>query len=163
MADAQDNLAQTAETVDASDNRQRLLVVTPPAYRHVSKESRPVTSLATVFGRFAEMQHLVGDQVIALEESVEQQGEKLADVAAQLPEIMERINWLIAGYYEEARQAQTLREKLARQEAVLATVTEAVQGLCEDQTDWKQMLDHLAQVLGRAQNKPVRRPESFAE
>jgi len=163
MADTQDNLAQAVEPVDASGNRQRLLVVTPLAHRNVSKEGRPVTSLATVFGRFAEMQHLVGDQVIALEESVEQQGKQLADVAAQLPEIMERVNWLIASYYEEARQAQALREKLARQDAVLATVTEAVQGLCENQTDWKQTLDQLAQVLGRAQNKPVRAPKSLAE
>jgi tRNA A37 threonylcarbamoyladenosine synthetase subunit TsaC/SUA5/YrdC len=76
---------------------------------------------------------------------------------------MERVNWLIGSYYEEARQAQALREKLARQDAVLATVTEAVQGLCENQTDWKQTLDQLTQVLGRAQNKPVRAPKSLEE
>jgi chromosome segregation ATPase len=148
MADAQDTLAQALEMADSSGNRQRLVVVTPPAHRCVSKEGRPVTSLATVFGRLAEMQHLVGDQVTALEESVEQQGEQLAEVTAQLPEIMERMNWLIASYYEEARQAQTLREKVARQEAVLATVTEAVQGLCEDQAKWKRTLDRLLQVVG---------------
>jgi len=108
------------------------------------------------------MQHLVGDQVIALEESVEQQGRQLAEVTAQLPDIMERVNWLIASYYEEARQAQTLREKLARQEAVLASVAEAVQGLCEDQANWKQTLDQLLQVLGRAQNTSVRTPKSLA-
>jgi chromosome segregation ATPase len=163
MANVQDNLAQAVETADVSANRQRLLVVTPPARRNVSKEGRPVTSLATVFGRFAEMQHLVGDQVIALEESVEQQGERLAELAAQLPEIMERMNWLIASYYEETRQTQTLREKLARQEAVLATVTEAVRGLCENQADWKQTLDHLTQVLDWAQNRPVRAPKSLEE
>ena len=162
MADAQDNLAQTVETVDAPGNRQRLLVVTPPAHRNVPKEGRPVTSLATVFGRFAEMQQLVGDQVIALEESIEQQGQQLAEMATQLPDIMERVNWLIASYYEEARQAQTFREKLARQDAVLATVAEAVQGLCENQADWKQTLDQLAQVLGRAQSTPVRAPRNLA-
>jgi archaellum component FlaC len=151
------------ETVDASGNRQRLLVVTPPAHRTITQEGRPVSSLATVFGRFAEMQHLVGDQVIALEESVEQQGKQLADVATQLPEIMERVNWLISSYYEEARQAQVLRERLARQDAVLATVTEAVRGLCENQADWKQTLDQLAQVLGRAQSAQVRAPRSLAE
>ena len=86
MADATDRLPQPdlapqeprAESADVPAGRQRLLVVSPPASR--SKESRPVTSLASVFGRFAEMQQLVGDQVVTLEDSVQQQGQQLADV-----------------------------------------------------------------------------------
>ena len=76
MADASDRLPQSdfapldprAETADPSTNRQRLLVLSPPANRAPYKEGRPVTSLATVFGKFAEVQHLVGDQVMALED-----------------------------------------------------------------------------------------------
>jgi septal ring factor EnvC (AmiA/AmiB activator) len=141
-----------------SPNRQRLLVVSPPANRTAPKDSRPVTSLANVFGRFAEMQHLVGDQVIALEDSVQQQGQQLADVSAQLPDMKERINWLIATYYEDDRKSQAMREQLARQEAGLATLTDAVRGLCEAQTQWKQTLEQLLQLLGRAQTPMVPTP-----
>jgi hypothetical protein len=131
MIDAQNKLSEPAETGDSTAYRQRLLVVGPPASRSVSREGRSVTSLASVFGRFAETQHQVGDQVIALEDAVQQQGQLLADVAAQLPDMKERINWLIASCYEDNRQSQTVHQRLDRQEAGLATLTEAVRGLCE--------------------------------
>ena len=129
MADAPDGLPQQdlapLETTDSS-NRQRLLVVTPPANRIVHKDGRPVTRLATVFGRFAEVQQLVGDQVIALDDSVQQQGQQLNEISAQLPDMKERINWLIASYYEEDRQKEAFRDRLARQEAGMARLTDAV-------------------------------------
>jgi septal ring factor EnvC (AmiA/AmiB activator) len=156
MTDAQDRLPEPPETTDSTANRQRLLVVSPPP--RMAQRERPVTSLAAVFGRFADVQHQVGDQVIALEDSVQQQGQQLADVAAQLPDMKERINWLIASYYEDDRQSQGLRDRLARQEAGLATLTEAVRGLCEAQAQWKQTMDQLLQILGRAQGAPVPAP-----
>jgi chromosome segregation ATPase len=154
MSELQDFLAEPVEPADSGENRPRLLVVNPPPGRTAPKEGRPVTSLAAVFSRFTEMQNLVGDQVIALEDSVQQQGRQLADVSAQLPDMKERINWLIASYYEDAQQSQSIRERLARQEAGLATLAEAVRGLCEAQAQWKQTMDQLLQVLGRAQNAP---------
>src|ERR1039458_326178 len=171
MADAIDQLSQPdlatlepcTETAASSVNRQRLLVVNPPQNRTLRRDGRPVTSLATVFGRFAEMQHLVGDQVIALEDSVEQHGQQLADVSAQLPDMKERINWLIASYYEDDRESQSVRERLARQEAGLVTLTEAVRGLCEAQAQWKQTFDQLLQILGRAQSPPVPAPPRWPE
>ncbi len=152
MADAPDFLSDPPETVETPGNRQRLLVVGPPANRAASREGRPVTNLASVFGRFAEMQQLVGDQVIVLEDSVQQQGQQLADVSAQLPDMKERINWLIASYYEDDREAQGMRERLTRQEAGLATLSAAVRGLCEALAQWKLTLDQLLQSLGRAQS-----------
>jgi septal ring factor EnvC (AmiA/AmiB activator) len=149
MGDAQDRLADAADTAETPGNRQRLLVVSPPASRAGRKEGRPVTSLARVFGRLAEMQHLVGGQVTALEDSVTQQGRQLAELSEQLPDMKERINWLIASYYEESRQSQNMREALARQEAGLATLSETVRGLCEAQAQWRQTLDRLLQILGR--------------
>jgi septal ring factor EnvC (AmiA/AmiB activator) len=170
MADAIDkvepNPAPTEQRADASDpsaNRQRLLVVSPPANRAMHKEGRPVTSLATVFGRFAEMQQLVTEQVIGLEESVQQQGQQLAEVAAQLPDMKERINWLIASYYEDERQNDTIRARLTRQEAGLATLTEAVRNLCETQAQWKHTLDQLLEILGRAQSLTVPAPARWPE
>jgi regulator of replication initiation timing len=163
MADAQDILSEPLEAVETPGNRQRLLVVSPPANRTANREGRPVTNLASIFGRFAEMQHLVGDQVIALEDSVQQQGQQLADVSAQLPDMKERINWLIASYYEDDRESQSVRERLTRQEAGLATLTAAVRGLCEAQAQWKQTLDQLLQILGRAQSLTVPAPPSLPE
>jgi hypothetical protein len=122
-----------------------------------------VTSLATVFGRFAEMQHLVGEQVIALEESVEHQGQQLAEVAEQLPDMKERINWLIATFYDEDRKEEALRERLSRQEANLAVVTDAVRNLCEAQAQWKHTLEQLFEILGRAQGLTVPAPPRFPE
>jgi hypothetical protein len=163
MADVPERLPEPAETADAPANRQRLLVVSPPASRNLQKEGRPVTSLATVFGRFAEMQHMVVDQVIALEDSVQQQGQQLVEVSGQLPDMKERINWLIASYYEDDRNLQSVRERLARQEAGLATLTEAVRGLCEAQAQWKHTMDQLLQILGRAQGTPVPAPPRWGD
>jgi regulator of replication initiation timing len=109
------------------------------------------------------MQHLVCDQVIALEDSVQQQAHQLGDVAAQLPDMKERINWLIGSYYEEDRESQSIRERLARQEAGLTTLTAAVRGLCEAQAQWKQTFDQLLQILGRAQSLPVPAPPMLPE
>ena len=106
---------------------------------------------------------MVGDQVVALEDSVQQQGQQLADVSAQLPDMKERINWLIASYYEDDRQSQSVRERLARQEAGLATLTEAVRGLCEAQAQWRHTLDQLLQILGGAPSPPVPTPPSWPE
>jgi uncharacterized coiled-coil protein SlyX len=155
MADAIDNVQ--------TDLAPRLLVVSPPASRTSLKDGRPVTSLATVFGRFAEMQHLVGEQVIALEESVEHQGLQLAEVAEQLPDMKERINWLIATFYDEDRKEEALRERLSRQEANLAVVTDAVRSLCEAQAQWRHTLDQLLEILGRAQNLTVPAPPRIPE
>lgn len=155
MADAPNVLSDPVERIDNPAVRQRLLVLSPSPNRAPQREARSVTNLASVFSRFAEMQSLVGDQVIALEESVEQQGQQLSDLAAQLPDMKERINWLIATYYEEDLDRQSLRERLARQEAGLAALTTAVRGLCDTQAQWRQTLDQLLQVLGRAQSAPL--------
>jgi hypothetical protein len=157
MIDTHEELPDLAEAPDATAMRQRLLVISPPASRSPQRE-RPVTSLGSVFGKFAEMQHQVADQVIVLEDAMEQQGQQLADVASQLPDMKERINWLIATYYEESRQSRSIHERLARQEAGLATLTDAVRGLCEAQAQWKDTIGQLLQVLGRPQAAPVAAP-----
>jgi septal ring factor EnvC (AmiA/AmiB activator) len=145
MADAPNILSEPPDASDGSAIRQRLLVVSPPANRQPQKDPRPVSSLASVFGRLAE----------ALDEPLAQHEQQLSEVAAQLPDMKERINWLIATYYEEDRDRQAFRERLARQEAGLAALTTAVRGLCETQAQWRQTLEQLMQVLGRAYSAPV--------
>jgi hypothetical protein len=135
----------------------RLLVVAPPASR--TREGRPATILANAFGQFAEMQQMVGDQVIALEASVDQQGQQLSDLSAQLPDMKERINWLIASYYEENHTSQSLQERLTRQEESLGALADAVRCLCEAQAQWKQTLDRLMQAMTGGQ-APAAAPQT---
>jgi len=161
VAKVQDQLSESVAITDPAGTRQRLLVLNPPANRHTPNEGRPATSLAAVFDRFAETQHLVGEQVIALEDLVREQGEQLAEASAQLPDIKERINWLIATYYEDQQTSQSFRERLARQEAGLATLTEAVRGLCETQAQWRQTLEQMLVLLGRAHGTPIPSPPSW--
>ncbi len=147
MTDGSDHLEESDFTPVEAPNRPRLLVVNPPANR-IPKE-RPVTNLATIFGRFAEAQQQVGDQVVVLEECIQQQGDQIAEVAAQLPDMRERINWLIASYYEDDCEHKMLRDRLAKQEAGLASLTESVRALCEAQAQWKETIGQLLQALGR--------------
>lgn len=163
MADAADRLPDGAEVGDGAGNRQRLLVVSPPADRGVHKDGRSLNGLAAAFGRFAEAEHLMGEQVLALEDSVEQQGRQLTEMAAQLPDMKERINWLIANYYEEDVEAHAIRERLALQEVQLTNLTEAVRGLCETQIQWRQTLEKFLQVLGRVQSAPTAAPPASAD
>ena len=170
MTDPTDKLAQVEtatlgprpEIADPA-TRSRLLVVTPPVNRTAHKEGRAVTSLATVFGKFAEAQQLVSEQVVALEDTLTQQGLHLSDVSAQLPDVKERINWLIASYYEEGCKSEVLRERITRQEETMAKLTDTVRQLCEVQTQWKTSLDQLIQIFGRVQNLSVVEPPQFAQ
>ena len=56
-----------------------------------------------------------------------------------------------------------MRERLIRQEASLATLTDAVRGLCEAQAQWKHTMDQLLQILGRAQAPIVPAPPRWPE
>ncbi|HUB79195.1 MAG TPA: hypothetical protein VMB03_10385 [Bryobacteraceae bacterium] len=158
MAEVQEQTSEPFSTSDSTGNRQRLLVLNPAANRNLPKEGGAATNLAAVFGRFAEIEQLMGEQLIALEGMVQQQGEQLTEVSAQLPDIKERINWMIATYYESEQTSQSFRERLARQEAGLSTLAEAVHGLCDTQAQWKQTLEQFLLVLGRAQSVPVPKP-----
>lgn len=161
MTDATGRLAPELpilpETADPA-LRQRLLVVAPPPSRPPVQDGRPVTNLAAVFGRFAEIQKQFGDQVGALEDSIEQQKWSVADLAAQLPDMRERINWLIATYYEEDQHSQAIRERLANQEASLDALNETVRCLCEVQAQWKETIEQLLRLLTRPQTSPPAPP-----
>jgi hypothetical protein len=146
---------------------QRLEVVS----RAPSRAVRPVTNLAKVFGQFAEVQHQVTEQVLALEESVGQEREMLAATVAQLPDLKERINWLISSFYElgqkdaaldqrlnqqDVRAGEleerdiALEQRIDRQDVQLATVAANVQALLDGQRRWDSTMDQLIEVLLRA-------------
>jgi hypothetical protein len=161
MPDATERLSPPAlaaepdpEVTDQAAGRQRLLVVSPPAGR----AANPGASLATVFERFAETQHALGDQLVGLDGFLQQQGQQLTELAGQLPDMKERINWLIASYYEDGRDARSFGERLARQEVGLAALTDTVRSLCEAQNQWKQTIEQLLLILARAETPSVPPP-----
>jgi hypothetical protein len=161
MTDATDRLSPPAfaaerdpEDTEQAAGRQRLLVVSPPAGRAAG----PGTNLANVFERFAETQHALGDQLVGLDGFLQQQGQQITELSAQLPDMKERINWLISSYYEDGRDARSFGERLARQEVGLAALTDTVRSLCEAQNQWKQTIEQLLQILARAHTVPVSPP-----
>src|SRR5579859_1216639 len=115
------------ESVAAKDEAEftgalkKLTIMNPPPHR----ESRPVTNLGKVFGQFAELQQQIAEQVVALEDSVHHQRQDIASAVAQLPELRERINWLIASFYEQSKKDESVRERLNRHDATLAALVEA--------------------------------------
>jgi hypothetical protein len=131
--------------------------------RGQSRGPRPVTSLAKVFWQFAEMQGQMTEQVLALEESVSQEREVLAATVAELPDVKERINWLISSYYELGQKGAAIEQRVMRQDGEIAAATDRdaamqrrmdrqdamLQTLLEGQRRWESMLDQLMDVLGR--------------
>jgi chromosome segregation ATPase len=123
-----------------------------PAPANPQRDSRPITNLGKVFGQFAELQQQIGEQVGALEESVHHQKQDLAAAMAQLPELRERINWLIASFYEQSKNDETLRDRLGRSETALEGLTETVRLLNDQHARWEAALDEVIASLMRAKS-----------
>lgn len=129
---------------------KKLAIMNPPPHRE-----RPVTNLGKVFGQFAELQQQIAEQVVALEDSVYQQRQDLAVAMSQLPDIRERINWLIASFYEQSKKDESVREKLNRHDVTLATLAEAVRSIHQAQTQWQAAMEDILGSLMRAQAAPL--------
>jgi hypothetical protein len=129
---------------------KKLAIMAPPPHRE-----RPVTNLGKVFGQFADLQQQIAEQVIALEDSVYQQRQDLALAMAQMPDVRERINWLIASFYEQSKKDESVREKLNRHDAALATLTEAVRSLHQAQSQWQSAIEDILSNLARAKAVPL--------
>jgi hypothetical protein len=87
-----------------------------------------------------ELQQQFGTQMVSIEEGIQQQRQELANNMSQLPEIREKLNWLIASFHEQGQQDSTLRETVARHET-------AIRSLCESQARWNAMMEQLAVAL----------------
>jgi uncharacterized coiled-coil DUF342 family protein len=127
---------------------KRLTILPPPA--HPARDSRPVTNLGKVFGQFAELQQQIAEQVVALEDSVHHQRQDVATATAQLPELRERINWLIASFYEQSKKDESFRERLMRHDAAIEGLAENVRVMHEQQARWQMAFDEVIASLVRA-------------
>jgi uncharacterized coiled-coil DUF342 family protein len=139
-----------SEDLGLSAGPKKLAVMALPAQRE-----RSITNLGKVFGQFAELQQQMAEQVVALEDSVYQQRQDLAAAISELPEIRERINWLIASFFEQNKKDELMREKLNRHDATLATLVEAVRSIHEAQTQWQSAMEDILGSLVRAKGRPV--------
>src|SRR4051812_34018429 len=111
---------------------KKLAVMPAPA-----RDTRSITNLGKVFGQFSELQQQITEQVGALEDGVHHQKQDIAAVMAQLPEIRERIDWLIAGFYEQSKKDESVRERLAQQQANIDSLANTVKALHTAQLQWK--------------------------
>ena len=115
-----------------------------------ARETRPITNLGKVFGQFADLQQQIGEQVVALELSVHHQKQDVAAAMSQLPELRDRINWLVANFYEQSKQDDTVRDRLDRQEAAIESLAAAVRSMHEENSRWKAAFVEIVDALGRA-------------
>ena len=140
-----DAAAPEAETTGAV----RKIAILPPPVRQ-QREARPITNLGKVFGQFAELQQQIAEQVVALEESVHHQKQDLATAMEELPELRERINWLIASFYEQSKKDESVRDRLNGHDAALATLADTVKAVQETQRHWQTAFDEMIASLLRA-------------
>jgi uncharacterized coiled-coil DUF342 family protein len=109
-------------------------------------------NLSNIFLPLVELQQQFGEQMLTLEEGIHQQRQELVNTMGQLPEMKEKINWLIASFYEQGKKDITLRERIGRHETTILNVAKAVRSLCESQARWQATMDQLAEVLAQAKS-----------
>ena len=131
---------------------RKLAVIVPTPQR-----GRPIANLGKVFGQFAELQQQIAEQVVALEDSVEQQRQEVTLALSQLPAMRERVNWLMASFYEQSRKDELVREKLNRHGATLAALAEAVRAIHQGQMRWQAAVEEILQGLVGANDPPKER------
>jgi chromosome segregation ATPase len=140
---------KTIDTVSDMDVAVgRKLTILPPPVQH--REPRPVTNLGKVFGQFAELQQQIAEQVVALEDSVHHQKQDIATAQAQLPELRERINWLIASFYEQSKKDESVRDRLSRHDVSIESLAGTVRNMQHAQSQWGAALDDVIASLVRA-------------
>jgi len=138
----------------ADEAVKKLAIFPPPA--HPARDARTVTNLGKVFGQFAELQHQIAEQVIALEDSVTHQKRDVEAAIAQLPELRERLDWLASTFFEQTKKDETLRDRLSRQSVAIESLTETVRVLQERQARWEAALDDVIGGLMRAKSAVAR-------
>jgi uncharacterized coiled-coil DUF342 family protein len=137
-----------APDADAAAGITKLTVLPPPP--HANRDSRPVTNLGKVFGQFAELQQQIAEQVSALEDSVHSQKQDVATAVAQLPELRERINWLIASFYEQSKKDESTRDRLDHHDVRLESLEATIRTLQSQQNQWEAVFDEVIASLVRA-------------
>ena len=151
MTDAFDKAEESVEVPAAEAEApgiRKLAVLPAPSY--AIPRDRPVTNLGKVFGQFAELQQQIAEQVVTLEDSVQNQKADIAAAMAQLPELRERINWLIASFYEQSKKDETVRDRLSRHDAALETVLATVKTIEAQQKTLLSAFDEMFNGLVRA-------------
>jgi uncharacterized coiled-coil DUF342 family protein len=150
MSDAFGKLDRNPEDAapDAEALGMKKLTVLP-APVHVPRD-RPITNLGKVFGQFAELQQQIAEQVVTLEDSVQNQKADIAAAIAQMPELRERINWLIASFYEQSKKDESVRERLSRHDAAIETVLATVKTIESQQKQILMAFEEMFSGLARA-------------
>jgi hypothetical protein len=99
--------------------------------------------------------------VVALQGSVDQQRQDLAAAMSQLPDIRERINWLMASFDEQSKRDESLRTTLNRHDATLAAMAEAVRSIHQAQSQWQSAVEDILTALTKAKGAALPTQQQF--
>lgn len=151
MTDAFENPELSAEDAPEAETPGIRKLAVLPAPVNAQRE-RPVTNLGKVFGQFAELQQQIAEQVVTLEDSVQNQKADIAAAISQLPELRERINWLIASFYEQSKKDESVRDRLTRHDAFIDSILATVKNMESQQKQVLGAFDEMFDALARARS-----------
>jgi predicted nuclease with TOPRIM domain len=66
-----------------------------------------------------------------------------------LPELRERINWLVASFYEQSKKDEGVRERISRHDSEIENLNETVRAMRDQQARWEGALDEMIESLKR--------------
>ena len=67
-----------------------------------------------------------------------------------LAEMKQKVNWLIASFYDQGKKDQDVRDRLDRLEAGMASLSDMMRKMCESQAQWRSSMDQVVEILVRA-------------
>ncbi len=135
-----DGAAATGDPLASIDTASRLIL---------KEMSLAATNFSNSIRQFFELQQRFADHFSGIADSVDAQHPHLIKAAAELPGIKERVNWLIANYYDQGKTNEALGARIERMEGSIASLAEAIRSMSEMQTVWKGTMDQFLEVMLR--------------
>ena len=124
--------------------------------------ARAGANLPGILAQLVELQQRFAVQMETLEEGIQEQRRELINARGRLPEMKDKINWLIAGHYGQGETEVALREKVGRHETAIQKLAQAVQSLCETEARWQAILIQWAGAREPAGSAPAAPPPETA-
>src|SRR5690349_7518923 len=142
------NVSEPVSDLELTDQRLSVVSNTDRVFR--KDVARVTTNLANCFRQFLAMQEQLGRQLVDLEDTFDQQRDELSQGMRELPEMKQKVNWLIASFYDQGKKDQDVRDRLDRLEAGMASLSDMMRKMCESQAQWRSSMDQVVEILVRA-------------
>src|SRR5690349_20425835 len=100
----------------------RLTLVNGPDRVFRKDVARVTTNLSNCFRQFLEIQEELGRQFGDLEDALDRQRQQVGANLSDIPELKQKINWLIASLYDQSKRDEEMRQRVGRLETDLCSV-----------------------------------------